>query len=84
MTQSSRHNFLKTSTIGVAAVASNSILAKTSGPSSKAIAEVEAFEAKKIEESTASWDDGLAHPIPYQNPPGIGKDRAIVLGGGPE
>jgi NTE family protein len=59
-------------------------LAKTSSPSSKAIAEVEAFEAKKIQESTANWDDGLAHPIPYQNPPGIGKDRAIVLGGGSE
>ncbi|MDH6524741.1 patatin-like phospholipase family protein [Polynucleobacter sphagniphilus] len=59
-------------------------MAKTSSPSSKAIAEVEAFEAKKIQESTANWDDGLAHPIPYQNPPGIGKDRAIVLGGGSE
>ncbi|MDH6155004.1 NTE family protein [Polynucleobacter sphagniphilus] len=59
-------------------------MAKTSSPSSKAIAEVEAFEAKKIQESTANRDDGLAHPIPYQNPPGIGKDRAIVLGGGSE
>ena len=84
MTQSSRRNFLKTSTLGVAAVASNPILGKTSSPSSKVIGEVEAFEAKKIQESTANWDDGLAHPIPYQNPPGIGKDRAIVLGGGSE
>lgn len=28
------------------------------------------------------WDDGLAHPIPYAPPPGAGKDRGLVLGGG--
>jgi NTE family protein len=30
----------------------------------------------------ASFDDGLAHPIPYTPPLGTGKDRALVLGGG--
>lgn len=29
-----------------------------------------------------AWDDGLAHPIPYTPPPGAGKARALVLGGG--
>ena len=29
-----------------------------------------------------SWNDGLAHPIPYTPPPGKGKERALVLGGG--
>lgn len=28
------------------------------------------------------WDDGLAHPIPYTPPPGAGKARGLVLGGG--
>jgi NTE family protein len=30
----------------------------------------------------AGWNDGLAHPIPYAPPPGAGKDRGLVLGGG--
>ena len=30
----------------------------------------------------APWDDGLAHPIPYQPAPGAGKERGLVLGGG--
>lgn len=30
----------------------------------------------------AGWNDGLAHPIPYAPPPGAGKERALVLGGG--
>jgi NTE family protein len=45
---------------------------------------VRASEAKQLQETTADWNDGLAHPIPYKNPPGKGKDRAIVLGGGSE
>lgn len=28
------------------------------------------------------WNDGLAHPIPYEPPRGIGKERGLVLGGG--
>jgi NTE family protein len=84
MSQSSRRTFLKTSTVGLAAVASTQALSNTPVLSSKAIEEVEMLEAKKIEATTANWDDGLAHPIPYKNPPGKGKDRAIVLGGGSE
>jgi len=30
----------------------------------------------------AGWNDGLAHPIPYTPPLGVGKQRALVLGGG--
>jgi len=30
----------------------------------------------------AGWNDGLAHPIPYQPAPGTGKQRGLVLGGG--
>lgn len=30
----------------------------------------------------AGWNDGLAHPIPFTPSPGIGKERALVLGGG--
>lgn len=32
--------------------------------------------------SDATFDDGLAHPIPYTPPLGTGKERALVLGGG--
>lgn len=84
MNQSSRRNFLKNSAVGVVAVSSNQALGSSSEPSSKVIAEVRNIEAKKIQETTSSWDDGLAHPIPYKNAPGKGKDRAIVLGGGSE
>jgi NTE family protein len=84
VTQSSRRNFLKTSAVGVTALAGTQVLANTSTPSSKVILEVEALEAKKIQETTTHWNDGLAHPIPYKNPPGKNKDRAIVLGGGSE
>ena len=30
----------------------------------------------------AGWNDGLAHPIPFTPPPGAGKERGLVLGGG--
>ena len=33
-------------------------------------------------EAGPSWDDGLAHPIPYQPRLGVGKQRGLVLGGG--
>lgn len=32
--------------------------------------------------SAEGWDDGLAHPIPYQPQLGAGKERGLVLGGG--
>ncbi len=84
MNQLSRRGFLKTSTASVVAITSTQALADTSTLSSKVIAEVETLEAKKLQATTANWEDGLAHPIPYKNPPGVGKDRAIVLGGGSE
>ncbi|QWD64685.1 patatin-like phospholipase family protein [Polynucleobacter sp. MWH-UH2A] len=84
MPQSSRRHFLKSSAVGAAAVASTQALGNASTPTSKVVAEVQNLEAKKIQATTASWDDGLAHPIPYKNAPGKGRDRAIVLGGGSE
>ena len=84
MSQSTRRHFLKTSAAGVVAVASTQGFARTSEISKKTIAQVRALEAREIQSTTADWDDGLAHPIPYINPPGKGKDRAIVLGGGSE
>ena len=83
MTQSNRRRFLKSSVIGVAAVGAPTF-AQSSNLSKQTIAQVRALEAKQIQETTTNWNDGLAHPIPYQNPPGKGKDRAIVLGGGSE
>ena len=83
MAQSNRRYFLKSSAIGVAALSTQSY-AQPSNLSKKTIAEVKALEAKEIQGTTATWNDGLAHPIPYANPPGKGKDRAIVLGGGSE
>ena len=82
MTQSSRRNFLKTSAVGVASVASSQAFSQSPNLSKKTISEVESFEAQKDIETTANWHDGLAHPIPYKNPPGQGKERGIALGGG--
>lgn len=83
MSTSSRRHFLKTSTVGLAA-ASMTGLSQAADLSTKTISEVKSLEAKEIQATTKDWDDGLAHPIPYQNAPGNGKDRAIVLGGGSE
>ncbi len=38
--------------------------------------------ADQIKASTAAWKDGLSHPIPYANGPGLSKERGLVLGGG--
>jgi len=84
MSKSSRRTFLKTSAVGVAGIASTHAFAQNQSLSKKAITEVKQLEAKEIAATTANWNDGLAHPIPYKNPPGKGKDRAIVLGGGSE
>ena len=83
MTQSSRRSFLKSSVIGVATVSAPTF-AQTSNLSKQTIAQVRALDANEIQTTTQGWGDGLAHPIPYKNPPGRGKDRAIVLGGGSE
>ena len=82
MTQSSRRNFLKTSVGAAAVVTSTQSFAQSTPLSKKTIAEVQSYEAKLDIETTANWNDGLAHPIPYKNPPGKGKERGIALGGG--
>jgi NTE family protein len=79
---SSRRKFLKNSAVSAIAAASSNVFAQGAQPSQKVIAQVEALEAQKDIASTANWDDGLAHPIPYQNPLGKGKARGIALGGG--
>ena len=85
MTKLTRRNFLKSSALGAAAVVgAPASAASPIAISQKTIQQVESLEAKKLLASTGHWEDGLAHPIPYKNPPGKGKDRAIVLGGGSE
>ena len=51
------------------------------GPSSVSLAQAQA-PAPADASVPDDWDDGLAHPIPYDPPPGIGKERGLVLGGG--
>ncbi|MEN9864274.1 MAG: hypothetical protein RLZZ601_2038 [Pseudomonadota bacterium] len=82
MTQISRRNFLKTSTVGVAAIAGPQAIAQSPNLSQKTITEVVANEARIDAETTTNWNDGLAHPIPYKNPFAQGKERGLVLGGG--
>lgn len=82
MSQSSRRAFLKTSAFSVTALTSTLTIAQDANPSKKTILEVETLAAQKDIDTTVTWDDGLAHPIPYKNPPGTGKERGIALGGG--
>jgi NTE family protein len=82
MTQPSRRNFLKTSAVGVAAVASTQAFAQDTNLSQKTIAEVAAHEAKRDADTTANWSDGLVHPIPFKNTFAQGKERGLALGGG--
>ena len=86
MRASSRRQFIQSSVIGVAATAvtASAQSVANSGVSKTTVDQVRSAQAKELQASTARWNDGLAHPIPYQNPPGRGKDRAIVLGGGSE
>ena len=84
MTMVTRRNFLQSSALVGAAALGSSVHAAPPVVSQEAIQEAESLRAQNILASTAHWNDGLAHPIPYQNPPGRGKDRAIVLGGGSE
>lgn len=37
---------------------------------------------KKSLQSTQGWNDGLAHPIPYNPKLGVGKEKGLALGGG--
>ena len=82
MTKSSRRSFLKVSAISAAGIANTTAFAQSPGLSQKVISEVEALQAQRDIQTTANWNDGLAHPIPYKNPPGKGKERGIALGGG--
>lgn len=82
MTQSSRRIFLKTSAVGIAAVASAQTFAQSPNLSQKTIAEVASFEAKRDADTTANWNDGLVHPAPFRNAFAQGKERGLALGGG--
>ena len=82
MTHSSRRDFLKTSAIGVGAIACNQAIAQTSSVSKQAIEQAQSILAQKSIETTANWNDGLAHPIPFKNPFAQGKQRGLALGGG--
>lgn len=83
MSSSSRRQFLKGSALGVATIATSSqAIAQSSVINPKTIAQVDALQAKKISATTANWNDGLAHPIPYTPMPGLGKERGLAFGGG--
>ncbi|MBU3616381.1 patatin-like phospholipase family protein [Polynucleobacter sp. JS-Polo-80-F4] len=82
MTHSSRRNFLKVSAISAATVSSTGALAQSANLSPKTIAAVQALEAQRDVDTTASWNDGLFHPAPFKNPFAQGKERGLALGGG--
>ncbi|BDX22474.1 hypothetical protein TUM22923_17950 [Polynucleobacter sp. TUM22923] len=82
MSSPSRRNFLKTSVAGIAMTAGSHAFAQSPNLSKKTIDEFQVLEAQKSIDTTANWNDGLSHPIPYKNPPGMGKERGIALGGG--
>ncbi|MCX7223301.1 MAG: twin-arginine translocation signal domain-containing protein [Burkholderiales bacterium] len=84
MRQSSRRDFIKGSAASVAAVASSQAFGQSTTQACTGAADFETAAAKQLQATTSGWNDGLAHPIPYKNAPGQGKDRAIVLGGGSE
>jgi NTE family protein len=74
---SNRIQFLAVSTLGMAAATAGISHAATPQAS-----QTEGNIANQLIDSTAQWNDGLAHPIPYQNPPGTGKEKGLALGGG--
>jgi NTE family protein len=84
MRQSSRRDFIKGSAASVAAVASTQALGQSPTQACTGTVELQAAAARQLQATTSGWNDGLAHPIPYKNAPGQGKDRVIVLGGGSE
>ncbi|WP_353432934.1 patatin-like phospholipase family protein [Polynucleobacter sp. MWH-UH23A] len=81
MTQSSRRAFLKTSAIGATGLVGSAVNAQST-PSKEVIEQVKALEAQKELDSTSTWKDDLAHPIPYKNRYAQGKERGLALGGG--
>ena len=83
MSPIARRHFLKASSIGAMSLATSSGYAQSNSSASPASStDTPASEARVALATTANWNDGLAHPIPYQNPPGAGKERGIALGGG--
>lgn len=58
------------------------ILAPTGALAQGALQGTPTDTAKPAAAPGAGWDDGLAHPIPYQPHLGAGKQRGLVLGGG--
>lgn len=77
ITSGHRRQFLAASSLGLAAAATTKVYASEPIPAS-----CESAVAQQVLASSASWDDGLAHPIPYANPPGQGKQKGLALGGG--
>lgn len=87
----SRRNFLVagTATAVALSVQSAQVSAQTAEQSraqaataAKTMQAAQAEISRQVSLSSAKWSDNLAHPIPYQNGPGIGKERGLVLGGG--
>lgn len=72
-----RRQFLTASALGFAATATTNVLGNES-----VAASCEINVADSVLASSADWNDGLAHPIPYANPPGRGKQKGLALGGG--
>ena len=72
-----RRQFLTASALGLAATATTNALG-----GEPVAASCEMAVADRVLASTADWSDGLAHPIPYANPPGRGKQKGLALGGG--
>jgi NTE family protein len=80
----SRRSLLASSLAGCALAVAPRLASAADSISPAVFTEVENEVADRLIASTADWNDGLSHPIPYKNPPGRGKDRALVLGGGSE
>lgn len=83
----SRRHFLVSGAASAAAltVTSAQSQAQSSTPSPVAAKTMQAAQSeisRQISLSTSKWTDALAHPIPYKNGPGVGKERGLVLGGG--
>ena len=78
-----RRKFMVTGTAAAVAMTVNS--SQVSAQSVSAVNTMQAAQteiSRQVTLSTAKWTDNLAHPIPYQNGPGAGKQRGLVLGGG--
>jgi NTE family protein len=82
MSQSTRRNFLKNSTLGTLAFASAQTLAQSSNLSQQTACKPAELEAMRDMDSTTEWNDGLVNPIPFKNSIAQGKERGLALGGG--